>query len=130
MHVPFSNGISGVFGPIFGPFLGQNNPIELPPRPEYVGVWLGCAKIGVVPALINSNLTGKPLLHSINAASAIACVYGTEVANSKRMRGGGLMTESINTAPVSTFPEEIDLPPLDTLPCLCCWGRGWGVRRC
>ena len=52
-------------------------------RPEYVGIWLGCAKIGVVPALINSNLTGKPLLHSINAASAIACVYGTEVAESK-----------------------------------------------
>ena len=52
-------------------------------RPEYVGIWLGCAKIGIVPALINSNLSGKPLLHSINAASAIACVYGTEVAESK-----------------------------------------------
>ena len=52
-------------------------------RPEYVGIWLGCAKIGIVPALINSNLSGKPLLHSINAASAIACVYGTEVGESK-----------------------------------------------
>ena len=25
-------------------------------RPEYVGTWLGCCKIGVVPALINTSL--------------------------------------------------------------------------
>jgi solute carrier family 27 fatty acid transporter 1/4 len=49
-------------------------------RPEYVGIWLGCAKVGVVPALINTNLSGRPLLHSINSAEAIACIYGTELA--------------------------------------------------
>ena len=25
-------------------------------RPEYIGIWLGCTKVGVLPALINSNL--------------------------------------------------------------------------
>lgn len=45
---------------------------------EYVGLWLGCAKIGVVPALINSNLKGQPLVHSLTTASAMACIYGTE----------------------------------------------------
>ena len=25
-------------------------------RPEYVGIWLGCTKVGILPALINSNL--------------------------------------------------------------------------
>lgn len=49
-------------------------------RPEYIGLWLGCAKIGVVPALINSHLKGVPLLHSIEAASALACIYGTELS--------------------------------------------------
>ena len=41
------------------------------------------AKVGVVPALINSNLAGQPLVHSINAASAVAVVYGTELAQSE-----------------------------------------------
>ena len=50
---------------------------------EYIGLWLGCAKIGLVPALINSNLRGLPLLHSIEAASAIACIYGTEHSEGK-----------------------------------------------
>ncbi len=47
-------------------------------RPEYVGIWLGCSKIGLVPALINSNLCGEPLLHSINAASSKALIFGSE----------------------------------------------------
>ena len=28
-------------------------------RPEYVGIWLGCTKVGILPALINSNLQVK-----------------------------------------------------------------------
>ncbi len=47
-------------------------------RPEYIGIWLGCSKIGLVPALINSNLTGQSLLHSIDAAGARALIYGSE----------------------------------------------------
>ena len=62
---------------------GDSVALFMENKPEYIGLWLGCTKVGVVPALINSNLTGKPLLHSINAASAIACVYGTEVAHSE-----------------------------------------------
>ena len=48
-------------------------------RPEYVGLWLGCTKIGLVPALINSNLQGQPLVHSIKAASATGLIFGTEL---------------------------------------------------
>ncbi len=48
-------------------------------RLEYVGLWLGCTKLGLVPALINHNLTGQPLLHSIRAASATALIYGAEL---------------------------------------------------
>lgn len=48
-------------------------------RLEYVGLWLGCTKLGLVPALINNNLTGQPLLHSIRSASATALIYGSEL---------------------------------------------------
>ena len=48
-------------------------------RPEYVGLWLGCTKIGIVPALINTNLQGQPLIHSIKAASAAGLIFGTEL---------------------------------------------------
>ena len=27
-------------------------------RPEHVGMWMGCTKLGVVPAFINTNLRG------------------------------------------------------------------------
>jgi len=50
-------------------------------RLEYVGLWLGCAKLGLVPALINHNLTGQPLMHSIRAASAVALIYGSELVS-------------------------------------------------
>ena len=50
-------------------------------RPEYIGLWLGLSKVGIVPALINTNLLGQPLIHSINAASASGLIYGAELEN-------------------------------------------------
>src|SRR5262245_21049609 len=35
-------------------------------KPDYVACWFGLAKIGVVTALINTNLVGAPLAHCIN----------------------------------------------------------------
>ncbi len=35
-------------------------------RPEYVGTWLGCCKIGVVPALINTSLRQGHTIRSFN----------------------------------------------------------------
>jgi len=57
---------------------GQCIALFMENRPEYVGLWLGCSKIGLVPALINSNLAGQSLLHSINAACARAIICGGE----------------------------------------------------
>jgi len=49
-------------------------------RPEYVGIWLGCTKVGILPALINSNLQGNPLIHSIKSAAATGLIYGSELS--------------------------------------------------
>lgn len=48
--------------------------------PEYVIFVLGMAKIGVVPALINTNLRKDPLVHSIRVAGCKAVVFGPELA--------------------------------------------------
>lgn len=36
--------------------------------PEYVAFWLACAKIGVSCSLINTHMTGKPLLHALEVS--------------------------------------------------------------
>jgi fatty-acyl-CoA synthase len=47
-------------------------------RPEYVSTWLGLAKVGVTTALLNSHLSGPPLLHALEASGARTLVCGTE----------------------------------------------------
>lgn len=37
-------------------------------RPEYVAFWLGMAKIGVSTALLNTNIAGKPFIHSVQVS--------------------------------------------------------------
>lgn len=50
-------------------------------RPEYVAIWLGLSKIGIVTALINTNLRKETLFHSIKVAKAKAIILGTELVN-------------------------------------------------
>ncbi len=49
-------------------------------RPEYVMTWLGLLKAGAVVALINTNLRGAPLAHSIGIAAAKLAIVGAELA--------------------------------------------------
>jgi len=60
---------------------GQSIALFMENRPAYVGTWLGCCKLGLVPALINFNLRGQSLVHSILAASSVAVVFGTELTS-------------------------------------------------
>ena len=53
-------------------------------RPEYVMAWLGLTKSGVIAALVNTNLKGTPLCHSINIAGAKHLILGAELADSYR----------------------------------------------
>ena len=47
-------------------------------RPEYLFVWSGLAKLGVVTALVNTNLTGRALDHALDAARPARLVVGAE----------------------------------------------------
>lgn len=64
---------------------GDTIALLLESRPEYVCMWLGLSKIGVITALINTNLTKDPLKHSIEIANSKALIYGTENKTGKKL---------------------------------------------
>jgi fatty-acyl-CoA synthase len=47
---------------------------------EYPAIWLGLTHLGVVVALVNSQLTGQVLAHSINIARPKALLVGADLA--------------------------------------------------
>ncbi len=49
-------------------------------RPDYVICWLGLLKVGAVAALINTNLRGAALAHSIAIAEVRHAIVGEELA--------------------------------------------------
>lgn len=48
---------------------------------EYSSMWLGLSKIGVITALINTNLRKETLIHSIRVASSKAIIVSAELLN-------------------------------------------------
>lgn len=48
-------------------------------RPEFVCIWLGLSKIGVICPLINTNLRLASLLHSITVAKCNALIFGNSL---------------------------------------------------
>ena len=49
-------------------------------RAQYVPLWLGLTKVGVVPALLNFQLTGSALAHCINISDAKIIIVDHEMA--------------------------------------------------
>ena len=47
---------------------------------EYVAVWLGLTRIGAIVALLNSQLAGEVLAHSIKAANPKCLIVGADLA--------------------------------------------------
>lgn len=59
---------------------GETVALFMENRPEYVGIWLGLAKVGIVTALVNTNLRDKSLLHALNIVDAKAVIFGNDFA--------------------------------------------------
>ena len=51
--------------------------------PQYIIIWLGLAKIGVVSALVNFNLKNQGLVHTIKLAKSRAIIFGSTLESSK-----------------------------------------------
>jgi len=54
--------------------------LMMPNRPEYMAIWLGIASVGGVVALLNTNLTGPSLAHSIHIVSPKHIIVAADLA--------------------------------------------------
>ncbi|XP_076662847.1 fatty acid transport protein 1 isoform X2 [Andrena cerasifolii] len=76
----YSNKIATVFkthgyrkGDVVGVFLEN--------RVEFVAIWLGLSKLGIIVPLINTNLRKTALQHSINVSRCQALIYGADFSD-------------------------------------------------
>ena len=60
---------------------GQTVALFMENCPEYVAIWIGLAKVGIVTALVNTNLREKSLLHALAITDAKAIVFGASLAD-------------------------------------------------
>ncbi|KAF3829287.1 hypothetical protein GH733_003551 [Mirounga leonina] len=75
----YSNAVANLFCQLgFTP--GDVVAIFLEGRPEFVGLWLGLAKVGVEAALLNVNLRREPLAFCLGTSGAKALIFGGELA--------------------------------------------------
>jgi fatty-acyl-CoA synthase len=49
-------------------------------RPEYMAIWLGISRVGCAVALVNTNLTGSSLAHSVNIVAPKHVIVAAELA--------------------------------------------------
>ncbi|KAJ8875097.1 hypothetical protein PR048_022988 [Dryococelus australis] len=75
----YSNKVANVFRG-HGYRKGDVVALMMENRPEFVCLWLGLSKLGIVVSLINYNLRLHPLLHSVSIAHATALIFGAELA--------------------------------------------------
>jgi fatty-acyl-CoA synthase len=59
---------------------GDSVGLMMPNCAEYMAIWLGLTRIGAVVGLINNNLAGDALVHSINIVAPRVVIVGSDVA--------------------------------------------------
>ncbi|MET0182143.1 MAG: long-chain-acyl-CoA synthetase [Caulobacterales bacterium] len=60
---------------------GERVALLMSNRPDYIACWFGLSKLGIVSALINTNLIGGPLAHCINIAEARHVITSGDLAD-------------------------------------------------
>ncbi len=70
---------------------GDSASLLIENRVEFLATLIALNKLGVTAALINTNLTGRPLVHCIKVSSSKVCIFGEErlqaIAKSRRSAG-------------------------------------------
>jgi len=79
----FSNRVASYFTDQVGLKPGDEVALFMKSCPEYIGIWLGLAKAGIVTALINTNQRMTPLVHSINTVNSKAVIFDAGLASGK-----------------------------------------------
>ncbi|KAG8177006.1 hypothetical protein JTE90_006950 [Oedothorax gibbosus] len=74
----YSNQVANCFAEL-GFRRGDDVAVFMESKAEFVAIWLGLSKIGVVPALINSNLRLHTLSFSITVVNCKAVIFSSEL---------------------------------------------------
>nr|CAD7602800.1 unnamed protein product [Timema genevievae] len=100
----YSNKVANVFRN-HGYRKGDVVALMMENRPEFVCLWLGLSKLGVIVPLINYNLRQHPLIHSITVARSQALIFGSELLSDIRDVSGSLHN---NLALYCWSPDKIN----------------------
>jgi fatty-acyl-CoA synthase len=90
---------------------GDTIALFMPNRLEYIPIWYGLSKVGVATALINNNLTGQALCHSLKISGAAHVIADGETApafEAVRADIGRKMTEWIVGGAAATADRDLD----------------------
>lgn len=83
-------------------------------RPEYLIIHAGLAKVGIVPALINTNNRGQVLVHAITVVDAKAVICGSELVDRFLGIAGELKDTSIKHRFIEKETRDIETPGIMT----------------
>ncbi|CAF0850315.1 unnamed protein product [Brachionus calyciflorus] len=78
----YSNRVAELFTNKYNLKKGDCVALFMENKPEYVGLWLGLSKIGVISALINTNLKYEQLAHTFSVARPKILIYSNVLENS------------------------------------------------
>lgn len=87
-------------------------------RAQYVPLWLGLTKVGIVPALLNYQLTGTALAHCVNISDAKIIIIDHEMADQFKSAKAELKTTPKVLAAFGEVAgyENFDAAILDHVP--------------
>ncbi len=89
----------------------------MPNRPEYLAIWLGLTRVGVIASLINTNISSASLAHCVNIAAAKALIVDASLASQLKGARDQLKKPLLilsHGAPEALLDEEL-APRLDKI---------------
>ncbi|XP_076347626.1 long-chain fatty acid transport protein 4-like isoform X2 [Tachypleus tridentatus] len=85
-------------------------------KPEFVALWLGLSKIGIVAALINTNQRLQALAHSVTVVKSKAIIFGSELLDAVKDVSNTLDRNGLKYYCYGNFdPKSFSVNSLDTL---------------
>jgi len=90
---------------------GETVALMMENRPEFLAFWYGLSKVGVVTALVNTNLVGESLAHSLDVVNARLIVTGEDQDDAIR----SLPARVLDNHPVWTCGGTVGQPMRDAL---------------
>lgn len=105
-----ANRIAGFFKEL-GLSKGDSVALLMENRPEYLMVHGGLAKVGIVPALVNTNIRGKALVHAVSVVRARALICGSELMDQVRDMEAEIREAGTEFLLIDKENPEIPTPP-------------------